>query len=49
MGQSANWTDYSGVVAGKTVGVTLINHPFKSAFGILYTELRYVSNELHFV
>ena len=27
MGQSANWTDYSGVVAGKTVGVTLMNHP----------------------
>ena len=27
MRQSANWTDYSGVVAGKTVGVTLMNHP----------------------
>lgn len=27
MRQSANWTDYSGVVAGKMVGVTLMNHP----------------------
>ena len=27
MQQSADWTDYSGVVAGKTVGVTLMNHP----------------------
>ena len=27
MRQSADWTDYSGVVAGKTVGVTLMNHP----------------------
>ena len=27
MGQSADWTDYSGVVAGKTVGITLMNHP----------------------
>lgn len=27
MGQAADWTDYSGVVAGKTVGVTLMNHP----------------------
>ena len=27
MGQSADWTDYSGVVAGRTVGVTLMNHP----------------------
>ena len=27
MGQSADWTDYSGIVAGKTVGVTLMNHP----------------------
>ena len=27
MRQFANWTDYSGVVAGKTVGVTLMNHP----------------------
>ena len=27
MQQAANWTDYSGPVAGKTVGVTLMNHP----------------------
>ena len=27
MRQSADWTDYSGMVAGKTVGVTLMNHP----------------------
>ena len=27
MRQSADWTDYSGVVAGKMVGVTLMNHP----------------------
>ena len=27
MGQSADWADYSGVVAGKVVGVTLMNHP----------------------
>ena len=27
MRQSADWADYSGVVAGKTVGVTLMNHP----------------------
>ena len=27
MRQSADWTDYSGVVAGKTVGITLMNHP----------------------
>ena len=27
MRQYADWTDYSGVVAGKTVGVTLMNHP----------------------
>ena len=27
MGQSADWTDYSGVVASQTVGVTLMNHP----------------------
>ena len=27
MGQEANWVDYSGTVAGATVGVTLINHP----------------------
>ena len=27
MRQSADWTDYSGIVAGKTVGVTLMNHP----------------------
>ena len=26
MRQSADWTDYSGVVAGKPVGVTLMNH-----------------------
>ena len=26
MQQSADWTDYSGVVAGKTVGITLMNH-----------------------
>ena len=27
MRQYADWTDYSGVVAGRTVGVTLMNHP----------------------
>ena len=27
MQQSADWTDYSGVVAEKTVGITLMNHP----------------------
>ena len=27
MRQYANWTDYSGVVAGKKVGITLMNHP----------------------
>ena len=27
MQQSAAWTDYSGVVAEKTVGITLMNHP----------------------
>ncbi len=27
MHQTADWTDYSGAVAGKTVGVTLMNHP----------------------
>ena len=34
MRQIADWVDYSGVVAGKKVGVTLMNHPSnpKSAF-----------------
>ena len=27
MGQLADWTDYSGTVAGQKVGVTLLNHP----------------------
>ena len=27
MKQYADWTDYSGVVAGKKVGITLMNHP----------------------
>ncbi len=27
MGKEADWVDYSGTVAGATVGVTLINHP----------------------
>ena len=47
MGQAADWTDYSGVVAGKTVGVTLMNPPIESAFGILHTELRHIFNQLY--
>ena len=34
MRQVANWTDYSGIVAGEKVGITLMNHPLNppSAF-----------------